>query len=491
MKIKELFKNTPYFVLQGSEDIEVTGICDNSAKCRQGDLFISIIGEKVDGHDYIEKAVANGAAAVVVEDLSKIVYLTDKEVLLILVDNTRKTFSHLCAAWFGYPSDRLITVGITGTKGKTSTAYMTKSIFEAAGYKTGLIGTVEVFDGKESTGNVNTTPSAYDIQYALARMVANGCRAVVMEVSSQGMKHFRCDAIRFDVGAFTNLKPDHIGEGEHKDFFEYRACKSRLFKQCRIGVFNADDEQVNRIQENHTCRIREYSVFGKSDYQLRNIRKYSENNHVGMQFEFKGYPVKLPYPGFFNLYNALCAATIASECDISRENIAKGLEAAKINGRCEWIPVSDRFSVMLDYAHNAMSLKVLLKTLREYNPKRLVCVFGCGGNRSKLRRYEMGEVSGQLADYTIITSDNPRDEEPLEIIADIVTGIEKTDGKYTVIADRAKAIEYAIKTAKDGDVIVIAGKGHETYQEIKGIRYPMDDRILIKKAKEELKGNVC
>lgn len=485
MKIKELFKNTPYFVLQGSEDIEVTGICDNSAKCKPGALFISIIGEKVDGHDYIEKAVANGATAVVVEDLSKIVYLTDKEVLLILVDNTRKTFSHLCAAWFGYPSAKLITVGITGTKGKTSTAYMTKSIFEAAGYKTGLIGTVEVFDGRESVGNVNTTPSAYDIQYALARMVENGCRAAVMEVSSQGMKHYRCDAIRFDVGAFTNLKPDHIGVGEHKDFFEYRACKSRLFKQCRIGVFNADDEQVNRIQESHTCRIREYSVFGKSDYQLRNIRKYSENDHVGMQFEFKGYPVKLPYPGFFNLYNALCAATIASECDISREDIARGLESAKINGRCEWIPVSDRFSVMLDYAHNAMSLKVLLKTLREYKPKRLVCVFGCGGNRSKLRRFEMGEVSGELADYTIITSDNPRDEEPLEIIADIVTGIEKTTGRYTVIADRAKAIEYAIKTALDGDVIVIAGKGHETYQEIKGIRFPMDDRILIKKAKED------
>lgn len=491
MKIKELFKNTPYFVLQGNEDIEVTNICDDSRKCGIGNIFVCIRGEKSDGHNYIDKAVSNGATAIVVEDLSKIVYLTDKEVLLILVDNTRKAFSHLCAAWFGYPESKLITIGITGTKGKTSTAYMTKSIFEEAGYKTGLIGTVEMFDGVHSESNVNTTPSAYDIQYFLSRMVNNGCRAVVMEVSSQGMKHYRCDAIRFDVGAFTNLKPDHIGEGEHKDFFEYRACKSRLFRQCRIGVFNADDEQTNRVQENHTCLIREYSVLGKADYVLRGISKYSENDHVGMKFEFKGYPVKLPYPGIFNLYNALCAAVIASECDISREVIAKGLEKAKINGRCEWIPVSDRFSVMLDYAHNAMSLKVLLKTLREYKPQRLVCLFGCGGNRSKLRRYEMGEVSGQLADYTIITSDNPRDEEPLEIIADIVTGIEKTDGKYTVIADRAKAIEYAIKTAKDGDVIVIAGKGHETYQEIKGVRYPMDDRILIKRAKEETKDNVC
>lgn len=493
MEITTLFKHTPYFILQGNDALSVNGICDDSRKCSRGKLFICVRGEQSDGHDYMKQAIQNGAAAIVVEDLSKTAYLTDKDILVILVDDTRKALSHIAAAWFGYPAKQLRTIGITGTKGKTSTAYMTRSILEAAGIKTGMIGTVETFDGKVSSGNINTTPSAYEIQESLSRMVNNGCRAVVMEVSSQGMKHFRCDSIHFDVCAFTNLKPDHIGAGEHKDFFEYRACKSRLFGQCDTGVFNADDEQTARIIEAHKCKVRKFSIIGKADYVVNDAAKYHDSKFAGMQFEFLNQRIILPYPGIFNLYNALCAAAIAVESGfgISPATVSRGLGDCVINGRCEWIHVSDDFAVMLDYAHNAMSLRVLLKTIREYKPRRLVCLFGCGGNRSKLRRFEMGEASGQLADYTIITSDNPRDEEPLEIIADIVTGIEKTDGKYTVIEDRQRAILHAIKNADKGDIIIIAGKGHETYQEIKGVRYPMDDRELIRKAKEETEENVC
>ncbi len=482
MKISKLLKKVPHFILQGDEGISVTGICEDSRQCTNGNLFICVRGEKSDGHDYIADAIAAGTAAIVVDDLSKTAYVTDSDVVIILVDDTRRIISHIAAAWFDYPARKLLTIGITGTKGKTTTAYMTKCILEKSGMKTGMLGTVELFDGEVSQTNVNTTPSACEIQKWLARMVTNGCKAVVMEVSSQGMKHYRCDAITFDICAFTNLKPDHIGQGEHKDFFEYRACKSRLFRKCITGIFNMDDEQTKYILKNHTCRVIGYSALNAADYMATDIKKI-KNNSIGIQFEFNDTPVTIKIPGIFNVYNALCAASIATECGIRAYIIAKALEDVVIRGRCEFVPVSEDFLVLLDYAHNAMSLKVLLKTIREYEPGRIVCLFGCGGNRSKLRRFEMGEASGKLADYTIITSDNPRDEEPLKIINDILEGIKKTNGKYSMIPDRKKAIDFAIQNAKKGDIIIIAGKGHETYQEIKGKRYHMDDRELILNAK--------
>ncbi len=482
MKISKLLKKVPHFILQGDEGISVTGICEDSRQCTNGNLFICVRGEKSDGHDYISTAIESGATAIVVDDLSKTAYVTDKDVVIILVEDTRRVISHIAAAWFDYPARKLLSIGITGTKGKTTTAYMTKAILERAGMKTGMLGTVELFDGEVSQTNVNTTPSACEIQKWLARMVTNGCKAVVMEVSSQGMKHYRCDAITFDICAFTNLKPDHIGQGEHKDFFEYRACKSRLFRKCITGIFNMDDEQTKYILKKHTCKVMGYSALNDADYMATDIKKFKENG-VGMQFKFNDAPITIKIPGIFNVYNALCAASIATECGIQTDIIAEALESVIIRGRCEFVPVSEDFLVLLDYAHNAMSLKVLLKTIREYEPGRIVCLFGCGGNRSKLRRFEMGEASGKLADYTIITSDNPRDEEPLNIINDILEGIKKTDGKYSMIPDRKKAIGFAIQNAKKGDIIIIAGKGHETYQEIKGKRYHMDDRELILQAK--------
>ena len=482
MKVSKLLKNIPHFVLQGDENIPVTGICDDSRKCTYGNLFICVLGEKCDGHDYILAAIEHGASVIIVDDLSKIAYVTDTNVVLVLVDDTRQIISNIAAAWFDYPAKKLLTIGITGTKGKTTTAYMTKAILEHAGMKTGIIGTVELFDGKNSMNNINTTPSAIEIQKWLSAMVDNGCEAVVMEVSSQGMKHFRCEAMIFDICAFTNLKPDHIGKGEHRDFFEYRACKSRLFRKCVTGIFNMDDEQTKYVLKGHTCRVLGYSAVYAADYMATDIEKIKFNG-AGMSFKFNDVPLQINIPGIFNVYNALCAASIATECGIGTDIIKEALSVVTIRGRSEYVPVSEDFIVLLDYAHNAMSLRVLLKTIREYEPGRIVCLFGCGGNRSKLRRYEMGEVSGRLADYTIITSDNPRDEEPLSIIDDIVSGIEKTSGEYTVIPDRKEAIRFAIENARKGDIIIIAGKGHEAYQEIKGKRYHMDDRELILQAK--------
>jgi len=484
VKISELFRKITHFILQGDESVAVTGICDDSRECTNGNLFICVLGEKSDGHDYISAAIKAGAAAIVVDDLSKTVYVTDRDIPIVLVDDTRRIISHIAAAWFGYPAKKLLTIGITGTKGKTTTAYMTKAILERDGMKTGMIGTVELFDGNTSQSNINTTPSAIEVQRWLARMADNDCVAAVMEVSSQAMKHYRCEAINFDICAFTNLKPDHIGRGEHKDFSEYRACKSRLFRKCITGIFNMDDAQTKYVLKGHTCRITGYSVRNAADYMAADIKKFRHKG-MGMEFKFNDVPMSIAVPGIFNVYNALCAAAIATECGIETEKIKKALADVVIRGRCENVPVSEDFQVILDYAHNAMSLRVLLHTIREYEPGRIVCLFGCGGNRSKLRRFEMGEVSGRFADYTIITSDNPRDEEPLNIIDDILEGIRKTEGKYTVIADRRDAIKFAIQNAKKGDIIIIAGKGHETYQEIHGKRYYMDDRELILQAKTD------
>lgn len=481
MKVSKLLKNIPHFVLQGDENIPVTGICDDSRKCTYGNLFICVLGEKSDGHDYILAAISQGAAGIIVDDLSKIAYVTDSKVVIILVDDTRRIISGIAGVWFGHPSKKLLTIGITGTKGKTTTAYMTKAILEHAGMKTGIIGTVEMYDGNISQVTSNTTPSAIEIQRCLKAMTDNGCRAVVMEVSSQGMKHYRCEAITFDICAFTNLKPDHIGKGEHRDFFEYRACKSRLFRKCITGIFNMDDEQTKYILKGHTCKVRGYSAVYAADYMATDLVKI-KSGCAGMQFNFNSVPLKINIPGIFNVYNALCAASIAAECGIDTDIIREALADVVVRGRCEYVPVSEDFIVLLDYAHNAMSLRTLLKTIREYEPGRVVCLFGCGGNRSKLRRYEMGEVSGKLADYTIITSDNPRDEEPLSIIEDIVSGISKTSGEYIVIPDRAEAIKFAIENAGKDDIIIIAGKGHETYQEINGKRHHMDDRELILQA---------
>lgn len=480
MRISELFKKIPHFVLQGDtlSIKEITGICEDSRKCCEGSLFVCVRGEECDGHDYISDAINAGSCAIVVDDLSKIAYITDKELIIILVENTRMIMSQLSAAWFGYPADKLFTIGITGTKGKSTTAHMVKAILDAAGIKTGLLGTILMYDGKVSTNNVNTTPSAYEVQKWMARMVDNECKAVVMEVSSQGMKHYRCDAIEFDIAAFTNLKPDHIGTGEHKDFAEYRFCKSQLFRKCRLGIFNFDDEHTSYMTAKATCNKKYYSLKDTADYIVSDIRKYKKNG-VGMRFKYQDTQMIIPFPGIFNVYNALCAIAITSEYGIERDIIADALNKVIVRGRCEYINVSEDFHVLLDYAHNAMSLKTLLQTIREYEPGRIICLFGCGGNRSRARRFEMGEVSGRFADYTVITSDNPRDEEPLKIIDDIVDGIKKTSGKYMVISDRERAIKHAIDIATKGDIVIVAGKGHETYQEIKKVRYYMDDKEII------------
>ena len=353
----------------------------------------------------------------------------------------------------------------------------------------GLIGTIEALIGDKSIPANNTTPESFTIHQYFAEMVKEGCDSVVMEVSSQGLMLHRTAGIEFEIGIFTNLGEDHIGPNEHKDFEDYKRCKGILFTQCRLGIANVDDQWYEDVFQNATCKVETFGFSEKADLRATNVQHVSRPGYLGVNYHVSGlmdFDVEIDIPGEFSVYNSLTAIAVCRHFDVPEENIKKALKVAKVKGRIEMVKVSDDFAFMIDYAHNAMSLESLLCTLRDYHPKRIVTIFGCGGNRSRTRRFEMGEVAGNLSDFTIITSDNPRFEEPQDIINDIITGIKKTEGKYVDICDRKEAIRYAIEHGKEGDIIVLAGKGHETYQEIRGVKYDMDDRVLIKEVLEEL-----
>lgn len=480
MKLKDLLYKTEYDCIIGSTDIEITGICYDSRKVTPGCVFVCLRGAGFDGHNFAKEAIAEGAAALLVEDTEGL--LQEKGVTLLKTGDTRYALAFISAAYFGHPAEKLQLIGVTGTKGKTTTTYLIKSILEQAGYKVGLIGTIEAVIGETHIPAENTTPESYVLQEYLSEMIAAGVEIVVMEASSQGLKLHRTQGFLFDYGIFTNLGEDHIGPAEHADMEEYIACKSLLFRQCRIGIINRDDEHWEDVTKGHTCSLETYGFQTEAMLRAINPRLTYTPGNPGVAFEVEGQmelSVEISAPGSFSVYNALAAIAICRQFGVEDFTIKQALKKARVKGRIEPVAVSDQFTVFIDYAHNAMSLESLLITLREYRPGRLISLFGCGGNRSRLRRYEMGEVSGRLADLTIITSDNPRYEKPQDIIEDIKTGIRKTRGSYVEICDRREAIAYAIRHGEPGDIIVLAGKGHEDYQEIKGIKYPMDERVII------------
>ena len=479
MKLCEVLENITYECIQGAMDREITQVVYDSRKVVPGCLFLCIKGANFDGHEFACEVVRKGAAVLVVSDE---VAVESKDVTVIRVEDTRYAMAFISAAWFGHPAEKLKVIGITGTKGKTTTTYLVKSILENAGRKVGLVGTIEIIIGKEHIHAQNTTPESYVLQEYFARMVEAGLDTVVMEVSSQALMLHRTQGFVFDYGIFTNLEEDHIGPNEHADFEEYLHCKGLLFRQCRVGIVNGDDPHVNQVLEGHTCEIETFGFGAENMLRADKLRLVRTGEQLGIAFAVEGlmeFDVEVPTPGRFSVYNALTAIAICRNFRVRETDIVRSLRNARVKGRIEPVKVSDEFTLLIDYAHNAMALKSLLTTLKEYEPNRLICLFGCGGNRSRERRFSMGEVSGNLADLTIITSDNPRFEEPLDIMADIRTGIERTGGKYIEICDRKEAIAYAIENGLPGDIIVLAGKGHEDYQEIKGVKYPMDERTLI------------
>lgn len=484
MQLEQLLLHISYKSVQGSLIREITDICYHSGKVKSGSLFICLKGFRTDGHRYLPDAVARGAAAVVVEE--HIAFSPTEGVTVIAVTDTRDALWRLSAAFFDFPSAKLRMVGITGTKGKTTTAYLAAEILREAGHRVGMIGTVAIEDGMTVQPAEHTTPEAYEVQKYLAAMVENGCDCCVMEVSSQGIKMQRVAGIQYDIGVFLNIEPDHIGKGEHASFEEYLSCKRALFDQCEIGIFNRDDAHCAQMSDGHTCKVEYFSADTPADYRAEreefSLKHGKLMTRFFLRYGIERIPLAIQLPGMFNVSNAVAAAAVALHFRAKPEALRRGLARARVPGRCENISPSEDYVLLIDYAHNEMSLKNLLETLRGFSPKRLVVLFGCGGNRSKLRRSRMGEAAGRLADVTILTSDNPRWEDAETILDDIEAGIRPTGASYVRIADRREAISYAVGMARLGDIVVIAGKGHEGYQEIRGVKYPVSDHELAEAA---------
>ena len=463
MKLYDLLKHVSYTVVQDGDPV-ISDVIYDSRKVEEGTAFVCLKGYTSDGHKYAQSAVEKGAAALVISD--DLDFDVPENVAVVKTADTRLALALMSAEHFGNPAEELMTVAITGTKGKTTTTAMIAEIFEQAGIKTGTIGTLGIVYGGNTYKTDNTTPESYEIQKALRAMIDAGCKAMVIEASSIGLKHSRLAGMTFDAAVFTNFSDDHIGGVEHKDMAEYLYCKSLLFRQCRKAAANCDDPAWRDITKDFAGDILTYG--------------FSEQAQLRAKLD-------VGVPGKFNAYNALAAICAVSFFDIPDKAIIDGLKIAHVKGRVEPVSVPGSYSLLIDYAHNALSMENVLTTLRQYNPNRLITMFGAGGNRPKVRRFEMGETSGRLSDLSVITEDNSRFEDVMDIIEDIKTGLHKTDGKYVVVPKRKEAIRYCMLNAEDGDIIVLAGKGHEDYQEIKGVKYHMDERELIREIIEEEK----
>lgn len=481
-KLESLLENVDYELIKGSLNVKIEDIKDDSRKVEKNDMYIAKIGSNSDSHKYISDVIKKGAKVIVVEKDVEIL----EDVTVIKVKSSRQAMAQISAAYFNYPAKELTTIGITGTAGKTSTSTILKKMIEANGEKAGLIGTIGAFIGKRKIPLHNTTPENYEVQRMFREMVEEGCNYAIMEVSSQGLKMHRVDGFTFDYGVFTNISNEHIGPNEHESFDEYLYCKSLLFKKCKKGIINADDKNYERIIKNHNCEILKFGVDAQDvDIKASNIEFIMKNDFLGMGFETNGKlndKFEVAIPGRFSVYNALCAITIANELRINITAMKAALTSAFVKGRMELAVSNSKYKLIIDYAHNEDEMTNLMETVMEYKPKRIVCIFGGGGNRAKDRRYDMGEISGKYAKLTILTEDNPRFEDIDSINNDIIIGLNKSNGRYITIKDRQEAIEYAMKNAQEGDMILLIGKGHEQYQEIKGVQYFWDEREAVERA---------
>ena len=486
-KLTKLLENVDYELVKGSLNVDIADIKDDSRKIEENDLYIAKIGTSSNSHKFIPDAIKKGAKAVVIEQDIDI----PEDVTVIKVKSSREAMAYISASYFDYPAEKLITIGVTGTAGKTSTTTILKRMLEEAGNKVGLIGTIGAFIDQTKIPLHNTTPENYEIQRLFREMIENGCKYAIMEVSSQGLKMHRVDGFTFDYGVFTNISNEHIGPNEHENFEEYLYCKSLLFQKCKMGIVNADDANWKNVTKNHTCKLMKFGLNSHNiDMKAENVQFIMTNDFLGMGFDVKGKlndSFEVAIPGKFSVYNALCAITIASELKINPDAMKQALKKVSVKGRMELAVSNEKYKLIIDYAHNEDEMTNLMETIMEYKPKRIVCIFGGGGNRAKSRRYDMGEISGKYAGLTILTEDNPRFEEVESINNDIIIGLNKSNGKYIIINDRQEAIEYAMKNAQEGDIILLIGKGHEQYQEIKGVQYYWDEREAVKKAEEKLK----
>ena len=476
MKLSKLIAGMETLNRTENLDVEISGISIDHRNVKTGDLFVCIKGYQVDGHEYMEGALQNGAVALIVQ---KDLALLPPGIPSIQVENCREALAFIATRFYECPSKQFKLVGITGTKGKTTSSYMVRAIAQEAGCRTGMIGTVETFIYDEIEKTKETTPGALDLQRLFSRMNKKNVDFVVMEVSSQGLALDRVKYSDFDIGVFSNLYRDHISENEHSNMEEYLEAKLKLFNNCKTGIVNADCDVFQTVKSRAKCSLITYAINQEADVRATEIENIRSGNRMSVRFRaltpwFDEW-IDVGMPGAYNVYNALSAIAVSGFCGFPIKCIKNELKDIRVRGRIEPVDAGQDFVVLVDYAHNAASLKSLLEMLRTYKYENMITVFGCGGDRAKDRRFDMGEVSGEYSDLTIITSDNPRSEDPASIMKDIETGIRRTNGNYVKIEDRGAAIQFAVRTAKRGDLVVIAGKGHETTQTFKDKVICFDD----------------
>lgn len=483
MKLKEILLGLEGLKVKGNLDIEILDLDKDSRNIKKGSLFIAIKGFDSDGNEYIEKAIEQGAVAVILQEGVQLetIKKIPEEITVIVAKDTRYALAICSCNFYGNPSRKFKLIGITGTKGKTTTAFMTKAILEKAGKKVGLIGTIATYIGSEKLEDSDrTTPESNKLQSIFAKMAEQGCDVVVMEVSSQSLKLHRVAGCDFDIGVFTNFSEDHISPKEHPDMEDYFNSKVKLFRMCKTGYINADDYHVAKLTKLvPECNITTYGIDNFCNVLAKDITITNSYVDFKVKIGMKNERIKTCIPGRFSVYNSLAAICVGEKLGANAEQMKEALEEVRVPGRSELINNKKELTIMIDYAHSPESLENILNAVKSYTRGRVISLFGCGGDRDSGKRPIMGEISGRIADFTIITSDNPRTENPDKIVNQIEEGIKKTKGKYTVIVDRVEAIKEAIKMADKKDIIVLAGKGHEPYQEINGIKYPFDERIIV------------
>lgn len=483
MLLKNLLDGMVNFKTKGNLELDIQNIESNSKKVRQNSLFVAIKGFDFDGHKFVTEAISNGAIAVMLDLTADLKGLKIPDgITVIITEDTRVGLAKVACNFYGNPSTKFKLIGVTGTKGKTTTTYMIKSILEKAGYKVGLIGTIENYIGEDSLGESSrTTPESIDLQRLFYKMAVSKVDYVVMEVSSQSLKLNRVLGSNFDYAIFTNLYKDHISLKEHTDMNDYFESKLKLFSMAPKGFVNADDFKCNKIISNSkNCKIQTYSIDNHADLIAKDITITNVGVDFKVKIDKKNERIKVNIPGRYSVYNALAAISLSNSLGIKADIVKEALETITVPGRNELVPNKAELAIMIDYAHTAESLESILQATKTYTQGRVICVFGCGGDRDVSKRARMGEVSGRVADYTIITTDNPRTEKPEDIISEIEKGTAKTKGKYEVIVDRKEAIAKAIKMMNKRDILIIAGKGHEKYQEINGTKIPFDERKIVK-----------
>ncbi len=490
MELKKVLAGIVNLKAKGNLDIDIKGIESDSRKVESGFMFVAIKGFSSDGHKFIDKAIENGAICVVIEEGTDVKSLNvPNDITIIMAPNTRYALAIIACNFYDNPSKNFKLIGITGTKGKTTTTFMIKKILEQQGQKVGLIGTIAKYIGDKCLGESDrTTPDSLELQRIFAQMVKENVDAVIMEVSSQSLKLDRVTGCNFDIAVFTNFTEDHISEKEHPNMQDYFESKLKLFKMCKTGFINSDDLQVIKVKKLFPqSDIQTYGIDNPADLLAKDVTVTNSYVDFRVKLGEKNERVKTSIPGRFSVYNSLAAISVAKKMGVSPENIKLALEDVRVPGRSELVPNKKGLTIMIDYAHSPESLSSILKAVKSYTQGRVISVFGCGGDRDPGKRPIMGEISGTVADYTIITSDNPRTEKPETIVNQIEEGMKKTNGKYEVIVDRKQAIKSAIEMANKRDIIVLAGKGHETYQEINGEKFPFDERTIIKEIIKNMK----